>query len=366
MPLSVGEVAELFSGLDVPWWFTGGHALEMHCGRGWRDHDDIDVGISREHAGGLASLPDDWEVQVAAAGTLRPWDGAVPAARRSENNLWLRQGGGPWRLDIAIGEGDADAWIYRRDPSLRVPWDVAVCHSADGTAYLTPALQLLFKSKDVRPKDDVDAAEVIPTLDAWGVALLDVRLRGSHRWRTLLEQYRRACSGADVLEVLEVLSAAGVEAWVDGGWGIDALIGEQSREHADVDLALPTRRWGRALRALESRSFAIVRDDGPYNVVLLDPLGRLVDLHAFDDTTTVTGTDGVARHGPNGLAYEAGGFDGAGTIDGRSVPCMSAGFQMRSHTGYEVDEVDFHDVRLLHQRFGIAIPDDYARWASST
>jgi len=364
-PLSVGEVAQLFAGLEVPWWFTGGHALEMHCGRSWRDHVDIDVGICREDAGGLASLPGEWEIHVAAKGALRSWDGAALVARRNENNLWLRQGSGPWRLDIAVGDGDADAWIYRRDPSLRLPWNVAVHRTADGTPYLTPALQLLFKSKDVRPKDDVDAAEVIPTLDAWGVALLDVRLRGGHRWRPLVDRHRRGCTGADVLELLAALTASGVDAWVDGGWGIDALVGAQTRDHADLDLALPSQQWRRAQQALASLSFSVVRDDGPHNIVLLDPLGRLVDLHAFDDTTTVIGVDGVERHGPNGLAYEAGGFDGAGRIDGRPVRCMSAGFQMRSHTGYEVDDTDFHDVHLLHERFGIPIPADYAPWTRS-
>jgi hypothetical protein len=290
MPLSIGEVAELLCGLEVPWWFTGGHALEMHCGRSWRDHDDIDVGICREDVGGLASLLGDWEIHVAAKGTLQPWDGAALVTRRNENNLWLRQGSGPWRLDIVVGEGDADMWIYRRDASLRVPWERAVHHTVDGTSYLAPALQLLFKSMDPRPKDDVDAAEVIPTLDAWSVALLDVRLRGNHRWRPSLDRHRRWCSSADVLEILAAVAASGADVWVDGGWGIDALVGAQTREHADLDLALPSR----------------------------------------------------------------------------PVRCMSAGFQVRSHTGYEVDDTDFQDVSLLHERFGIPIPDDYAPWTRSS
>jgi lincosamide nucleotidyltransferase A/C/D/E len=36
---------------------------------------------------------------------------------------------------------------------------------------------------------------------------------------------------ADVLGVLDRLDAAGIEWWVDGGWGIDALLGEETRPH---------------------------------------------------------------------------------------------------------------------------------------
>jgi lincosamide nucleotidyltransferase A/C/D/E len=169
--------------------------------------------------------------------------------------------------------------------------------------------------------------------------------------------------GADVLEIVGLLGSAGVDVWVDGGWGIDALLGEQTRPHTDLDLALPTRHWQLAQQALAARSFTLIRDDGPYNVVFMDPPGRLVDLHAFDDTTTVVGDDGIERHGPDGLAYETGGFCGVGIIDGHRVACMSAEFQMRSHTGYEVDEGDWHDVRHLHDRFGLPIPPDYARWS---
>src|SRR5919202_3133401 len=40
----------------------------------------------------------------------------------------------------------------------------------------------------------------------------------------------------DVIEVLTALDAGGIDYWVDGGWGIDALVGEQTRIHHDLDL----------------------------------------------------------------------------------------------------------------------------------
>jgi len=46
-------------------------------------------------------------------------------------------------------------------------------------------------------------------------------------------------SAADVLGVLAALDGRGIPAWLDGGWGIDALLGEQTRPHEDVDLVVP-------------------------------------------------------------------------------------------------------------------------------
>src|SRR2546422_5781430 len=41
---------------------------------------------------------------------------------------------------------------------------------------------------------------------------------------------------SDVVEVLDRLDGAGIEASLDGGWGVDALLGEQTRPHDDLDL----------------------------------------------------------------------------------------------------------------------------------
>jgi hypothetical protein len=39
---------------------------------------------------------------------------------------------------------------------------------------------------------------------------------------------------------------------------------------------------------------------------------------------------------------------------------LSAEVQMRTHTGYALTESDVHDLRLLHDRFGIDYPDEVA------
>ncbi len=102
------------------------------------------------------------------------------------NNTWARRTpDGPWQLDVTVGEGDDTNWIYRRDPLVTRRWDEAVLHTSGGVPYLAPEVQLLFKSKDPRSKDVLDAAEVIPGLTPDQLAFLSSHLDSNHPWRGL-------------------------------------------------------------------------------------------------------------------------------------------------------------------------------------
>jgi hypothetical protein len=186
-PLSVAESFDIFSVAPFRWWMSGGHALELHVGRSWRDHEDTDVGIVRQDVVGLRGVLTGWDIQLAAAGRLSPWAGEEPDAAAHQNNLWCRRHPeGPWQLDVTVGDGDGETWIYRRDPRVRLPWAEAVLHTTDDIPYLAPDLQLLFKSKEPRAKDDVDAREVIPELDAEQQGRLTRLLEVNHPWQVLL------------------------------------------------------------------------------------------------------------------------------------------------------------------------------------
>jgi lincosamide nucleotidyltransferase A/C/D/E len=39
----------------------------------------------------------------------------------------------------------------------------------------------------------------------------------------------------EVVDLYRTLEKLGVRIWIDGGWGIDALLGKQTRAHADLD-----------------------------------------------------------------------------------------------------------------------------------
>ena len=55
----------------------------------------------------------------------------------------------------------------------------------------------------------------------------NVRVAGPEQIETSLEE---------VLAVLQALNASGCRYWLEGGWGVDALAGRQTRTHRDVDI----------------------------------------------------------------------------------------------------------------------------------
>jgi lincosamide nucleotidyltransferase A/C/D/E len=163
------------------------------------------------------------------------------------------------------------------------------------------------------------------------------------------------------LDVLDLLATSDVEVWLDGGWAVDALLGEQTRSHADLDLAVPITQQRRCVEAMRRAGFTTV-GFAPANAVMADADGRRVDVHLVDLEHTMARDDGVDVHGPAGIAYEVGAFGATGTIAGRAVPCCAAAFLVRAHTGYAIDADDVADVTALCRRFAIALPDQHARF----
>src|SRR6185295_1226819 len=102
-------------------------------------------------------------------------------------------------------------------------------------------------------------------------------------------------SAADALELYKVLDGAGAPIWIDGGWSVDANLGEQTREHADLDIVIEERHLATAVATLEKRGYSSVeRDDArPWNFVLGDGAGHEVDFHVI-----VLDSDGSGVYGP--------------------------------------------------------------------
>jgi lincosamide nucleotidyltransferase A/C/D/E len=157
---------------------------------------------------------------------------------------------------------------------------------------------------------------------------------------------------ADVLEVVAALEGAGVPAWVTGGWGVDGLLGRQTRTHGDLDLALELGQgaeW-QACLALRRLGFELKEDralDGAWvarRLRLQDGAGRIVELLLIDGA---------------GLGEQSGGLVAQGTIDGRPVACLSPAAQLTLHLGYRPYGTQRHDVRHLCRRFHLPIPEPY-------
>lgn len=158
----------------------------------------------------------------------------------------------------------------------------------------------------------------------------------------------------DVLGVLAVLRAAGAETWLAGGWGVDALVGAETREHRDIDLLHRREQEPALLAALAATGFTETLDWRPARFVLTDLSGREIDLHPLEFAP-----DGSALQQSLDPAepfrYPAECFV-TGTIAGTAVHCISAEQQALFHRGYEPADRDRHDMAQLRRVFGVATP----------
>lgn len=157
----------------------------------------------------------------------------------------------------------------------------------------------------------------------------------------------------DVIEIVQLLSRNQIDVCVDGGWGVDALLGEQTRAHSDLDIAIPHTDVALVRTLLEARGYKDVpRDDTrDCNFVLGDDQGRQIDIHSYM-------FDSTGNH-VYGVAYPYDSLNGTGSVNGHPVKCISPEWMVKFHTGYQLDENDYHDVKALCQRFGIPMPSEY-------
>lgn len=149
---------------------------------------------------------------------------------------------------------------------------------------------------------------------------------------------------AEVQAVLDALDAAGVRVWLEGGWAVDALVGRQTRAHRDLDIDVDVEREAAAIDALRALGYRVDGDFRPNRVELVALRRGLVDLHLL-----TFGEDGNAvQFGMAGERYPCPATSfGTGTIAGRTVGCLTAQQQIAWHAGYELRDVDRHDLALL-------------------
>jgi lincosamide nucleotidyltransferase A/C/D/E len=157
----------------------------------------------------------------------------------------------------------------------------------------------------------------------------------------------------DVLGLVKLFEQNQIEVTLDGGWGVDALLGKQTRVHADLDIVIQYKDVTLLRALLDAQGYIDVPrpDTRAYNFVLGDKLGHLVDVHTY--------TLDRVNHPEQGLDYPLASLNGMGTILGYPVRCIDLENMVKFHTGYELDENDYHDVKALCQRFGIEIPAEY-------
>lgn len=153
-------------------------------------------------------------------------------------------------------------------------------------------------------------------------------------------------------DVLDALDRAGVRHWVAGGWGVDVLVGRETRSHRDLDLIVDEHGFDRTLRELAALGYVTETEDLPLRVEVRAAGDRWVDVHPVR-----FGADGIGVQGdPDGVhfTYPPEAF-ARGVIAGRTVECLSVAQQLAFHAGYEHRPQDTHDTALLEALRGATV-----------
>jgi lincosamide nucleotidyltransferase A/C/D/E len=157
---------------------------------------------------------------------------------------------------------------------------------------------------------------------------------------------------AAVLSVTYALDTADVRYWVGGGWGVDVLVGRQTREHRDLDLSLDHTALDRVVAALADLGYTLETDQFPSRGEFACPGVGWVDVHPVE---LAADHQSGRQHDLAGgwFEYPAGCFTTA-VIDGHELPCLTAAQQLTFHTFYEPRAIDLHDIALLTDLLEIA------------
>jgi lincosamide nucleotidyltransferase A/C/D/E len=176
----------------------------------------------------------------------------------------------------------------------------------------------------------------------------------------------------DAINIYKRLSTHGIQVWVTGGWGIDALLGEQTRPHKDLDVIMLLDDVVRLRALLDGEGYGLKElwSENRWAIdakgiktatafVLWDAEGRELDVHAMHFDELGNGIPNWEKI--EGFIFTPQDLAGVGMIDRLAVQCMSPENQMFCHTGYVLPDYQWRDLELLHAKFGIEYPNELSR-----
>jgi len=175
----ISAVSALMHGFKPSWCIAGGWALDLFLGQISRPHEDLEIAIFRQDQTSLHRHLSDWIFQKVVDGRKIVWPAdeelklpihEIHAYSTKDSQL---------SLEFLLNERIANDWVFRRDMRIRMPLKDAIILAKENLPILCPAIVLLFKAKNTKPKDEAD--------------FRSVREAMSHQQRRWLKESLRAC-----------------------------------------------------------------------------------------------------------------------------------------------------------------------------
>ncbi len=163
-------------------------------------------------------------------------------------------------------------------------------------------------------------------------------------------------SAQQAAEIYTKLTEKHVAAWVMGGWGIDALLGEETREHHDIDVLIDSATLQELRSGLDDLGFKIShiwKDENqwievadtkmPTAFVARNDAQLELDVHIIKLDTN--GNPSALCNVP--WQFNANSLSGIGVLAGVPIRCVSGEAQIAMHQGYELPAHHLSDLERL-------------------
>ncbi len=146
------------------WWIAGGWAIDLYLGRITRSHGDLEIGIWRDDQSKLRSIFPERKWEKAVDHAWQPW----PPHERLELPLFqLKALDESTEEEVEFFLNDRDDhgnFLCRRDNRIGAPIREAIVTAPGDIPVIAPVMQLLYKAKYVREKDQRDFDLILPLL----------------------------------------------------------------------------------------------------------------------------------------------------------------------------------------------------------
>ncbi|MGW7842246.1 nucleotidyltransferase domain-containing protein [Staphylococcus xylosus] len=145
--------------------------------------------------------------------------------------------------------------------------------------------------------------------------------------------------------ILDLFEAFKINYWLDGGWGVDILTGDQQRDHRDIDIDFDANYTNEVVQKLKNLGYVVEVDWMPARMELKHEKYGYIDIHPLNLKQDGSATQANLEGGF--YKFEKDYFT-TSQYKGRQIPCISKDAQLIFHSGYELTEKDHFDINILN------------------
>lgn len=178
-------------------------------------------------------------------------------------------------------------------------------------------------------------------------------------------------SAEDAVGVISELKKLDIKVILDGGWGIDALLEKETREHSDLDFLVEKKDLEKLNKYLTDNNYEQTDNFNKWWHKSFENEKLVIDIHVIEIDEV-----GKAIYGPRirddfpfpGI-FPAYALKGLGKINGFEVNCLTAEYRVLCQTRallnlmpdnykHKPDKKDYKDLEKLCQKFSIKMPEE--------